>query len=495
MASNKPDNIVGIGTVVSDVGNNYNEKEGTADDRADMFRLGKVQELRRNFRFLSMFGFSMILVASWETTLMVAAVGLTWALVQNYRAPTTGGQYHWISEFAPRRFQKFISYLMGWLCVLGWQTGCAATAYFAGTQIQALLVLNHPSYVYEQWHGTLLMIAVAAFGVLFNTLLARKLPLIEGIILVVHICAFIGIIVTLWVLAPLSGPNVFTQFSDGGWHSLGGGSLAGITAGIAPLLGADAPVHMSEELRDAGKTLPRSMIWSTVVNGALGWVMVITLCFCLGNMDEILASPTGYPYIQIFFNTTQSANGTTAMASILILMSIASNLTMIATASRQLYAFARDQAVPFSPWLSKVTGDLPINSIFVTFITSSLLSLINIGSSSTLNSIVSLSTSALMSSYICSIGCVTWRRLTGNPLPKTQFSLRKWALPINVISEAFLIVMFALAFFPLSPDPDAASMNWSSLIYGAVILFSMIYYIFQGRHRYVGPVEYVRTVD
>jgi hypothetical protein len=29
----------------------------------------KVQEMRRNFRFVSIFGFSMILMASWETML------------------------------------------------------------------------------------------------------------------------------------------------------------------------------------------------------------------------------------------------------------------------------------------------------------------------------------------------------------------------------------------------------------------------------------------
>lgn len=412
-----------------------------------------------------------------------------------HRAPTTGGQYHWISEFAPREYQKFISYMMGWLCVLGWQTSCAAMAYFAGTQIQGLLVLNYPSYVYEQWHGTLLMIAVAAFGVIFNTLLARKLPLIEGMVLVVHICAFIGIIVSLWVLAPLSDSSVFTHFSDGGWNSLGGSALAGITAAIAPLLGADAPVHMSEELRDAGKILPRSMIWSTVINGALGWVMIITFCFCLGNLDEVLSSATGYPYIQVFYNATQSTRGTTAMSSFVIFMSIAGNLTMIATASRQLYAFARDQAVPFSPWISKVAWDLPLNSIFITFITSSLLSLINIGSPTALSSITSLGTSALLSSYICSIGCLIWRRLTGNPLPKSQFNLGKWALSINIVSEVFLVVMFVLVFFPESPDPAAASMNWAIVIYGAVVLLSMIYYFFRGRHRYVGPVEYVRKVD
>lgn len=90
---------------------------------------------------------------------------------------------------------------MGWMCVLGWQTSCASTAYLSGTQIQGLVVLNYPDYIYEQWHGTLLTIAVAAFSVGFNTVLARKLPLIEAIVLVVHIFGFIGILVSLWVLA------------------------------------------------------------------------------------------------------------------------------------------------------------------------------------------------------------------------------------------------------------------------------------------------------
>lgn len=37
-----------------------------------------------------------------------------------------------------------------------------------------------------------------------------------------------------------------------------------------PLIGADAVVHMSEEIHDAGRNIPRSMITTTVVNGVLG---------------------------------------------------------------------------------------------------------------------------------------------------------------------------------------------------------------------------------
>ena len=45
------------------------EKKGTPDDQKDMMRMGKTQELRRNFRFVSIFGYSMILMATWETVL------------------------------------------------------------------------------------------------------------------------------------------------------------------------------------------------------------------------------------------------------------------------------------------------------------------------------------------------------------------------------------------------------------------------------------------
>jgi choline transport protein len=45
------------------------EKRGTRADILSMWRLGKKQELLRNFRFTSIFGFSMILMATWEIQL------------------------------------------------------------------------------------------------------------------------------------------------------------------------------------------------------------------------------------------------------------------------------------------------------------------------------------------------------------------------------------------------------------------------------------------
>lgn len=46
------------------------DKQGTHRDQRDMLRMGKIQELRRNFRFVTIFGFTMVLMATWEAQLV-----------------------------------------------------------------------------------------------------------------------------------------------------------------------------------------------------------------------------------------------------------------------------------------------------------------------------------------------------------------------------------------------------------------------------------------
>ena len=67
---------------------------------------------------------------------------------------------------------------MGWLCFTGWQGAICAVCFLTGTVIQGLIILNNESYVPRAWHGSLLIIAIASFSVIFNTVLAKRLPLV-----------------------------------------------------------------------------------------------------------------------------------------------------------------------------------------------------------------------------------------------------------------------------------------------------------------------------
>ena len=51
------------------------------------------------------------------------------------------------------------------------------------------------------------------------------------------------------------------------------------------------------------------------------------------------------------------------------------------------------------------------------------------------------------------------------------------------------------AFFPALPDPSAETMNWSCLIFGAMVAFGLIFYVTKKRHEYQGPVVLVRKEE
>ncbi|KAH1378746.1 hypothetical protein KXX10_008854 [Aspergillus fumigatus] len=483
---------------------------GTVADQRDMSALGRVQVLRRNFRFISILGFGCTLISTWEVilTLLSSALtdggtaGLIWGFLivtagfvlvfasigeMASMAPTSGGQYHWVSEFAPRRAQKFLSYITGWLSATGWQCAIVSIAFLAGTIIQGLVVLNDPTYEFQRWHGTLLVVAITTFSILFNTFLAKNLPMVEGLILIIHVVGLFAIIIPLWVLAPRnSAKAVFTEFNNaGGWDT--------------------------EEIKDAAETLPKAMMSAVAVNGVLGFVMVVTLCFTLGDVDSILSTPTGFPFIQIFYNTTNSYAATNTMTAVLVITLTASTITEVATASRQLWSFARDQGLPFSSFFAYVSltppvsggvtdrpmqvtpgWNIPLNSVMVSLAVTILLSLINIGSQVALAAIVSLTITSLISAYILSIGCVLLKRIRGEPLPPRRWTLGRFGMAVNIAALAFLIPIFVFSFFPLTKTVDTKTMNWSVVMYLAMLTFASGYYVLWGRHNFIAPVALVK---
>ena len=357
--------------------------------------------LQRNFTFLSIAGFVMILQSSWESTLLVASYGLTnggtagtiWMTVfvitgvmcmicsmaeMASMAPTAGGQYHWVSEFAPPSVQKPLSYIvgavykivvlrslltyLGWCCCLGWVTGNPAAAQLTSTLIQGLVLLkNENANISTLWQTTLLIMVFLVIACSFNIWLARTLPMAEGIFLMLHIFGFFAFLLVLWIMSDHApAADVFTKFDDlGGWGNKGLSTLVGITTPLWCFLCPDAGAHMAEELKDAGSVLPKAMVWSTAVNAFFGLVMIITLCFCIGDIEAVLDSPTGYPIIQVLYNSTGSYSGTVVMTVLLLILSLVGTITCVAATSRQMWAFARDKGFPFSSYIERVRFLLP----------------------------------------------------------------------------------------------------------------------------------------
>jgi choline transport protein len=265
--------------------------------------------------------------------------------------------YHWCSEFAPPSCQRFLSYLVGWLGVLGWQTAAVMVSYLSAKQVQGLILLNNPSYIPKAWHGTLLIWAVLGICAIFNTFFSRQLPVVEGVIVVLHIVGFFAVIIPLWVLSDRSHSSaydVFTLFQDNmGWNNVPFAVILGLTGASSTFVGVEAGAHMAEEVRNAAHVIPRAMMWTWLINGLLGWIMAITFCFCVGDTLSVLITPLGVPFIQVFANSMSIA-AATGLTVLMLVIAVFACVAVMATNSRQLFAFARDNGVPFSKTLSKV---------------------------------------------------------------------------------------------------------------------------------------------
>lgn len=137
--------------------------------------------------------------------------------------PTSGGQYHWVSEFAPTEYKQFLSHLTGWMSTLSWQAGTASGPFLVGTLMQALIEINYPDYEATNWQGTLFVSAVTAIVFILNVWGSRAMPFLQNLMLLDHVGCFLVIIIIFWVLSPHNTADVvFTHFvNEGGGNSMG----------------------------------------------------------------------------------------------------------------------------------------------------------------------------------------------------------------------------------------------------------------------------------
>lgn len=263
---------------------------------------------------------------------------------------------------------------------------------------------------------------------------------------------------------------------------------------LISLTGSDACAHMSEEIKDAGRNVPVAMYWGYFSNGIMAAILLVAYLFATPSVEDSLDDASGFPLLYVFKQMTSTA-GVNGLTAIIILPVIFSNIMFNASTSRQTWAFARDKGLPFSKWISKIDPKrmIPVNAIILSCVISCLLSLINIGSSTAFNAIISLNTAALMFTYQFSISCVIYRKIWyPKTLPARRWDLGRFGLPINIIGVLYCFFAMFWSFWPTELPITAENFNWSVVIFVAIFILSLVMYVLKGRKEYEGPVVEVK---
>ncbi|KAL9005853.1 MAG: hypothetical protein Q9188_001402 [Gyalolechia gomerana] len=472
-------------------------------DQEDMARMGKKTDLKRIFRQSSMIAFTCIVQATWQVFLLANTQGLTNGGHAGRRLVEDNiiGK---AAEYIPSTFVRSLapgsrsSLHLRWMSTLSWQATAAGATFVDGTFIQGIIAAYTPHYTIQGWKGTLFVIAVTLIVGIMNVVFARALPQIQKFMAILFGLGWIPVVVVLIALAPHPDASVvFTSFtSDQGWTPIGLSVMVGQISSLYSLVSFDAAAHMSEEVRKAGLAVPRAMMWSYTANAIVGIVVVFAYLYSIVNIQDALSSPTGFPFLYVCQDATYY--GTLPIAILLVIIATAGCTGCNASASRETFAFARDDGLPFKSWISKVQpGSLiPRNSVILTCAITILLALINIGSTVAFNAIISLQLIALMATYCTSIGCVFYRRITDEHcLPPAQWSLGSAGKYINAFAFVYSLYLMFWIGWPPARDVTPVTFNWAAVLFAAVFIVSLVFYYANGRKFYRGPVTSVQGRD
>lgn len=168
-------------------------------------------------------------------------------------------------------------------------------------------------------------------------------------------------------------------------------------------------------------------------------------------------------------------------------------------------------------------------AIAIVTVIPALLALIYIGSSTVFEDVVSLSTSGLYMSYFIPCSLLLWRRVTGQMVPPISHSNSSdaetalanigiamhtttedredatevlqhqlvwgpWRLPgwFGIVNNSYacVYILFVIfwGFWPPEVPATAENMNYSVLMTGAALSFSVVYYYIWGKEQYLGPL-------
>lgn len=410
-------------------------------------------------------------------------------------APTAGGVYFWTHSFASPRWRNFLCWLVGYANVTGYIAGVAAIDWSCAVQITAAMSIGS-GQTYNATNSQIygIYVAILLSHALICTLATSFLARVQRVYLAINICLCFVVIIGLPLATPKQYMNT-PSFALGSFDNLNGwpDGFAFILSFIAPLWTVsafDASVHISEEASNAATAVPCAIVCSSIIGILLGWAMNVALAFCMGtDLEYLLSSPIGQPMAQIFFNGF-GQKGTLVLWAFVVIAQYTMGSSNVLVASRQIFAYSRDHALPFSSTLSRVNKSTgaPVNAVWFIVICASLLGLLAFAGTQAISAVFPLAVSAIYVAYTIAIAA---RWLGDNNFKRGPFHLGIFSLPISIIAVIFMPFMLVIFLFPTVPSTSATTMNYTVVVLGGVLGLSLMWYylpVYGGMHWFSGPV-------
>ncbi|KAK0936700.1 polyamine transporter tpo5 [Friedmanniomyces endolithicus] len=390
-----------------------------------------------------------------------------------------GLPYYTISRTAPKAWVPSVSWVTGWLNLLGQVAGVASS----------------------EWGAAALLLAAVSMGsdFAYTPTVGQTVGVMAGLTV---ITGLVNSLSTYWMekmtksiallaLSKQAGTNhtakyVFTDVENtSGWTPTGWSFMFGFLSVSWTMTDYDATAHITEEIKDPAVKAPWAISMAMLFTYVAGWLFNIVLCFVMGDIASILASPMQQPVAQIFYNVLGKAGGIVFTVCAFIIIKFVTFTAMQALA-RTVFAFSRDRLVPFSSLWTKIlplTGT-PILAVWISVFWCIAINLIGLGSYTAIAGVFNVCAIALDWSYCIPIVC----KLAFGKFERGPWHLGKFSPFINAWACIWTLFVSIIFVMPTALPVTAMTMNYAIVYLGAILFFSMLYWVVRGRKFYTGPL-------
>ncbi|RDW74548.1 putative choline transport protein [Aspergillus mulundensis] len=408
--------------------------------------------------------------------------------------PTAGGQYHFTSILASRRWSRGLSYLSGLAAIFSWICLGASIGLSGVNALMAIIIRWQPGYQPQSWHYFLVYQLFNILVVLYNTFLVNRTLWMYNIGFALSISTFIVITVACPARSDVQIDSnevwgILTNGS-GGWPD-GISFLTGLSTPQFMLSGLDATLHLAEECLDPEHVVPKAVLVTVLVGFLTAFPFAIGIIYSYRNVAESLSTNTGFPIYYIWEKATHSpAAATVFMASLFVVSCVAFN-AVHQTASRLTWSFARDDALFYSKKLSSIhpTLGVPVYALILDGVLVFLVGIVYVCSSTAFNSFISTTVIVAQISFAIPAVLLILRRRSTHFLPESRpFRVSNvLGYVCNVVCIIWALILTVFFCFPTVLPVTGGNMNYASVVLAVMLIVGVANWFAYARGHYHGP--------
>jgi amino acid transporter len=492
-------------------------------DSADLAQFGYKQELKRQLGLGSVWAVAFSYISPSTGIFTLFALGLTtlggvfiwtWPVVAlgqfivalnfaevSSHYPVAGSVFQWTKYLANRTY----SWFTGWIYLFaGIITVSAVVATLPLALIPALNGLGWHSLNAGSLH-TQLVIALITLVVItvLNIYGVRLVAIINNTGVVFEILGMFVFALVLLAFHNHQGLKVVTN--SGGVHVAANTFLAAMFMSLFVIYGFDTASTLAEETRDPRRAAPKAVLYSVIGAFIIGGVFLLGVLVAipahLGVKGAMAANGgLGLGPAQII-----DANFSSGFATLYLLVVSAAIfvccLSIMAATIRLCFGMSRDNTLPISKVLSKVSPSL--HTPVWTCIAIAVLAAVPFLKYAGVAIIAIAATGMIYLSYFLGNMVILRARARGWPKTSAPFRLGRWGMLVNIVALLYggaMLINFAWPRVASNPEPSQTGgllsfgidfLNHIPILWTVAIgiaLIGAIYYLAAGRRKEFAPI-------